>query len=106
MVISKALPGLSTNPATDGLSTTDFASLSGGFNPTGTITFNLYAVPNCSGTPVSSGSVTVFGDGTYASPQVTPSQAGIYWWTAAYSGDAANEAVTSPCSAGQVVIGP
>ncbi len=75
----------------------DTASLAGGVNPTGTITFTLFH--NGGGTPVNTETVTVNGDGAYSTPTgfTLPSSGtatGTYQWDAAYSGDANNPAVS------------
>jgi hypothetical protein len=67
----------------------DTATLSGGSNPTGKINFSLTA-PD--GSTISVGTVTVHGDGSYTSPDFTPTEAGAYIWQASYGGDAFNEA--------------
>ena len=67
----------------------DSATLAGGYNETGTITFTLTA-PN--GTTTTVGTVTVSGNGTYSSPTVTATQVGTYVFHANYSGDALNNA--------------
>ena len=72
----------------------DSATLSGGYNPTGTITFTLYA-PNGT-TVVDTVSVTVNGNGTYQTPNgYTPTSAGTYEWVASYSGDTDNNLFTT-----------
>jgi hypothetical protein len=70
----------------------DTAHLSGGDNPTGTITFNLYGAGDtgCAGNPVFTSTVTVAGNNDYTSASFTPTSAGAYRWVASYSGDAAN----------------
>jgi hypothetical protein len=87
----------------------DSAVLSGGRAPTGTITFNLYAAGDttCS-TSLATGTATVTGNGTYASPVVTENTAGSYQWVASYSGDANNKAIADACGqpAEQVVVTP
>jgi hypothetical protein len=71
----------------------DTALLSGGSNPTGTITFTLY---NPSNVPVYTDVVTVNGNGSYDTTTGTnpggylPTVAGTYLWTAVYSGDSNN----------------
>ena len=67
----------------------DTATLSGGYNPTGTITFTLY---NPNGTLVDTVTVTVSGDGSYTTPTgytlpTTGTVTGTYQWDASYSGD-------------------
>ena len=68
---------------------------------TGTITFNVYGPDDedCSGEPSFTSEVDVNGEGDYSSEEFTPSAAGTYRWTAEYSGDDNNDAVTSACNA-------
>jgi hypothetical protein len=107
---AKASPAITTSPSpggTVGAAVKDTAALSGGHSPTGTITFNLYgpsATANCSTTAVDTEKVTVTGDGNYTSPSFTPAQAGTYWWTASYGGDAANNPAATNCGDEQVAI--
>src|SRR5689334_2875466 len=81
----------------------DTATLSGGFGPTGTITFNLYGpspFPNCTTTqPVDTETAPVtHGNGGYTTPAgFTPVQAGTYWWTASYNGDTNNNPASTNC---------
>ena len=65
----------------------DSVTVSGGDNPTGTITFTLTA-PNGTTSPV--GTVAIAGDGTYNAPSVVATQVGIYTWHASYGGDGLN----------------
>jgi subtilisin-like proprotein convertase family protein len=101
-VVTQAAPTMSTNAtptATVGNPIADVATLADGFNPTGTITFNLYG-PNdaaCAGTAVFTSTVAVSAGGA-SSDSFTPTSPGIYRWVAAYSGDTNNEAVTSLCN--------
>jgi Bacterial Ig-like domain (group 3) len=90
-----------TTPVTLGNPISDTATLSGGDNPTGTITFNVYGPDDadCSGEPASTSVVDVNGEGDYSSGPFTPLAVGTYRWTAEYSGDANNEAVMSECNA-------
>jgi hypothetical protein len=87
----------------------DSAVLSGGFNPTGTITFNLYGPNNatCTGTPIFTSTVAVVGNGTYGSATLTPVVVGTYRWIANYSGDVNNAATAITCNAANesVVVG-
>jgi hypothetical protein len=89
-------PDLSTtaSPAvTLGASVSDTAHLSGGPDPTGTITFHLYGAADttCAGTPVFTSTVPVAGNNDYKSGSSTPTTAGVYRWVASYSGDANNK---------------
>jgi Ca2+-binding RTX toxin-like protein len=76
-----------------GAKLTDTAMLSGGFNPTGTITFTLYSPSNVA---LYTDVVTVNGSGTYNTSVGTnpggylPSATGTYLWKATYSGDTNN----------------
>ncbi|MDQ1442176.1 MAG: hypothetical protein QOG97_2404 [Acidimicrobiaceae bacterium] len=103
--VSQATPTIVTTASgaiSIGGSISDAAVLSGGFNPTGTITFKVFGPsnPTCTGTGAfTSAPVTVAGNGTYASGPFTPSAAGSYNWVAAYTGDANNATVTSACGA-------
>lgn len=77
------------------------ATLTGTAGPEGSITFDLFGPsdPGCSGTPMSSSSVPVAGNGTYASAGVVVSLPGNYHWTSSYGGDADNAPGASACSA-------
>src|SRR5262249_14334466 len=68
----------------------DRATIAGGFNPTGTLTFELVSSNNRlrAGT---SFSIPVSGNGNYDTPAVTVSLgAGTYHWVVLYTGDANN----------------
>lgn len=98
-----------TQEVTLGQPISDTATLSGGDNPTGTITFNVYGPDDedCSGEPAITSVVDVNGNGDYSSDPTpndlsddfVPEAAGTYRWTAEYSGDDNNDAVTSACNA-------
>jgi hypothetical protein len=92
-IVTTASPGVSVGGTIE-----DQAVLSGGNSPTGTITFHLYAASDkiCS-TVLGTGTTTVNGEGSYASPVITENTAGSYQWTATYSGDANNAAVADTC---------
>ena len=81
-----------------GTKLTDTAVLSGGYNPTGTITFTLYSPSNVA---VYTDVVTVSGDGTYTTATGTnpggylPTVTGTYLWSAIYSGDSNNSGATT-----------
>ena len=77
----------------------DFAFLSGGQAPSGTITFRLYG-PNdatCTGAPVFTSAVPVNGIGNANSAPFTPTAAGVYRWVASYGGDVNNTPVAGAC---------
>jgi uncharacterized repeat protein (TIGR01451 family) len=81
----------------------DVATLSGGTNPTGTITFHLYFGADCSaasevaGSPVTNTQVN--GNGNYPSPSIVVSATGTYHWVASYSGGNNNTGTTTACGA-------
>jgi hypothetical protein len=111
-VIAKAQPALSTvasGATTVGSPIQDRASLSGGADPTGQITFNVYGPDDatCSGSVADTSTVSVSGNGDYTSAPFTPTRAGTYRWVASYSGDGNNDAVTTFCddAAEAVVVG-
>src|SRR2546422_529533 len=79
------------------------ATLAGGVNPGGTITFTLYGpfvqaddAGRCAN-GTGAGRSTVTGNGTYPSSAVTVTRAGRYRWIASYSGDPNNNAVSTSC---------
>jgi len=108
VTIDKATPAIVTTPsggATVGGTISDSAVMSGGVNPTGTLTFDVYG-PNtaCTGTPAFSSTTTVSGNGTYASSTFTPTAAGIYEFVVAYTGDAENAGGTTVCGTELVTV--
>ena len=95
-------PGLATvaSPsAPAGSAIHDTAHVTGGSNPTGTITFRLYGPDNdtCAAPAVFTSTVTVSGVGAYDSAPFTPTAAGTYRWVASYSGDDSNGSVATAC---------
>jgi hypothetical protein len=89
-----ATPIPQSSPTTATMVLSDSATLSGGYNPTGSITFTLYSPTN---TVVDTETVTVSGNGTYNTPNgYAPTTAGTYEWVATYTGDGNNNSVTSP----------
>ena len=114
-VVSPASPSIVTTPApksvtlgTGTVTLNDSAVLSGGSNPTGTITFTLVY----KGTTVDTETVTVSGNNTYSTPigYTLPSSGtvtGTYQWNATYSGDGNNTAVSeNNAAAEQVIVNP
>jgi hypothetical protein len=91
-ITTTASPGVAV-----GGQVTDTAILSGGTNPTGTITFTLYSDPACN-IQVFTDQVTVAGNGTYTSDPFTTTAAGTFHWRASYSGDAAHNPVANACN--------
>ena len=100
--VNSAAPTLVTaadETVTVGAQISDTATLSGGFNPTGTITFQLYDNATCTGTPVFTDSKTVNGNGDYGPVNYTTTATGTYYWLASYSGDSNNQSATHSCGA-------
>ncbi len=94
--VNQATPSISTTASGSvavGGNISDSATLSGGFNPTGTVTFKLYGPGDttCS-TAIATSTATVNGNGTYHSAVFTTGAVGTYNWTASYGGDADNAA--------------
>jgi len=103
VVVSAAGPVLTTQASSSvvvGGTIHDTATMAGGFNPSGTITFTAFANSTCSGAPAfTSASVPVAGNGSYGSGNFTPSGAGTYTFVASYSGDSSNTPFTTACFA-------
>jgi hypothetical protein len=100
VVVTQATPTIRTAASASvavGGTITDTAVVTGGFEPTGTVTFKAYAPTDttCS-TPVFS-SVEPVAVSTVSAPYAPPA-AGAYKWIASYSGDANNAAVAGACS--------
>ncbi|HEU0297497.1 MAG TPA: DUF11 domain-containing protein [Anaerolineales bacterium] len=110
-IVNKAGPSLLTTPdpssGTVGVPLNDSATLSDGFNPTGTITFDLYdpSDATCSGAPAFTDVVPVNGNGTYPTSSGFASNAvGVWHWTATYSGDSNNNPASSGCADEPVTV--
>jgi hypothetical protein len=112
-VVSPAGPSISTTPGGSvvfgsGAKLSDSATLSGGYNPTGTVTFSLY---NPSNVVVYTDVVTVSGNGSYTTAMGTnpggylPTMTGTYQWVAVYSGDGNTASVTSPSGSEPETVG-
>jgi hypothetical protein len=110
-VVDKATPTLSTS-ATDavglGAQIAATASVGGGHEPTGTVTFELFAPgdADCTGSPVFTATVPLGADGSAASGAFTPIAAGTYAWRTTYSGDADNDTTTGACGPSSNVVAP
>ena len=103
------LPSTASKLYVIGGKVSDSASLKGGSDPTGTITFKLYGPsdPNCTAAPVyASPALTVTGDGSYDSEEYEPTEAGAYHWIASYSGDNNNSAAGGICGEASETVFP
>src|SRR5262249_22762946 len=82
--------------------------LSGGYNPTGTITFTLVY----NGSTVDTETVTVSGNGSYTTPNgftlpISGTVTGTYQWNAVYNGDGNNNTTSeNNNTAERVVVNP
>lgn len=114
VVVKPATPNIVTVPnpngGTVGVTISDSATVSGGFNPTGTVTFALYGPGDttCSGTNLVGGMAgfanVALSGGSASSAGYKTLAVGTYNWVATYSGDSNNVSVTSPCGTEQVVV--
>ena len=101
--VTKASPNLTataTSTVVVGGTITDQATLSGGFSPSGEVTFKVYppADTTCTSTPLETDSAPI-DSGIATSGDFLTQQAGDFRWTATYEGDANNEAVSLGCNA-------
>ncbi len=105
--VGKASPSISTLQSAGGPVGTilnDTATLSGGINPTGSVTFKLFA-PSDATCSAAAAYTDVDATAPYAtSPGFASDAAGVWHWTADYAGDANNNATSSPCTAEPVTV--
>ncbi len=111
VAVGMASPTFSTSPSSGGTVGTvvlnDTATVGGGFQPGGSITFSLYSNSACTGTPfyTTSPPITVSGAGEYTTANTTPADAaGTWYWTASFSGDANNNPASSECGVETVAV--
>lgn len=102
VVVTPAAPAIATQASPSvplGGTVSDTATLTGAFNPTGTITFRLYGPGDtaCTGVPVFTSVRSVVTGGATSEP-FTPTAPGTYRWIASYSGDANNLPATGACA--------
>ena len=76
-------------------SVTDSATVFGGTDPAGDVTFNLYSDDACSSEVFTS--TNALSGGSATSGSFTPTSPGTYYWIATYNGDANNNAVSGSC---------
>ena len=103
-----ATPSISTSQqppsATVNSSIADQATVSGGDNPTGTVTFTLYNNPNGTGTPLFTDPNEPLSGGVATSKGYTATATGTDYWVATYNGDSSNNPVSSGNAAEPVTI--
>ncbi len=108
--VTAATPTISTaasGSVAPGGTITDTATIASGFNPTGTITFNLFGPNNatCAGAVAFTTTTAVSGNGNYPSAGFSGTLQGTYRWIAAYSGDANNSPVSGVCNDANESVG-
>jgi uncharacterized repeat protein (TIGR01451 family) len=100
-VVNPASPDISTSATpsvTVGGDISDTATVTGGYSPTGTVTFVLYSDDECSKVVDGAGSTSDLGqDGTAQSDPYTTTAAGTYYWVATYNGDDNNNKASGGC---------
>ena len=108
VVITPASPSIKTTQqpatATVGTSISDIATVSGGDNPTGTVTFSLYNNASASGTPLYTDADEPLTSGVATAKGYTATATGTDYWVATYNGDSNNSPVTSGATDEPVVI--
>lgn len=105
VTVMKALPVLAAEayPRTAAIglgpvSLSDAASVSGGFNPSGSITFlAYYSNASCGGVPLFASILQVSGNGYYTSQTFSPPGPGSYQWKTVYPGDVNNSPIETQC---------
>jgi hypothetical protein len=110
-VVDKATPTVDTSATAEvglGGQIAATANVGGGHEPTGTVTFQLFAPGDaaCTGSPVFTATVPLGADGSAASGAFTPIAAGSYAWRTIYSGDADNDSVAGGCGPSSSVTAP
>lgn len=111
VTVTSAAPALTTTASPGGATgvvvLNDSATVSGGYSPGGSVTFNLYSPSQTcgTGTPAYTQTVPVSGNGTYTTSSTTPAATGGTWsWTASYSGDPNNKSAASGCGQETVTV--
>jgi hypothetical protein len=91
-----------------GTAVTDTATLSGAVagGATGTVTYNVYSNSTCTTLVQAAGKEVVSGGKVPNSAAVTLTTAGIYYWTASYSGDASDQPSASACGSEKLTVTP
>jgi hypothetical protein len=90
--------------ATVGSSIADQATVTGGDNPTGTVTFNLYSNSTGTGPALFTDADVALVSGVATSSGYTATATGTDYWVATYNGDSNNASVTSGVAAEPVTI--
>ena len=105
--VGKASPGISTTPSAGGVigvTLNDTATLSGGYSPTGAVTFKLFAPSDATCSGAAAYTDTDLTAPYATSPGFVSNAVGVWHWTADYAGDANNNPVSSACAAEAVTV--
>ncbi len=106
-LFTKASPSVSTQQSAGGdvgVTLNDTASVTGGSNPTGSVTFRLYPPSDASCTGAASYTDTDVSAPYATSPGFVSNAAGVWHWTAVYNGDVNNNPATSTCASEPVTV--
>ncbi|HEV2235574.1 MAG TPA: hypothetical protein VGR57_02840 [Ktedonobacterales bacterium] len=97
---------LSATTVNTGTAVHDSATLSGAtFDAGGTVTYTVFTDNNCSSAVLNSSSTVNVTNGVVPDSQpVTFNTPGTFFWQAAYSGDAHNDAAKSACTSEQLIV--
>jgi hypothetical protein len=110
VTITLAIPSINTaqqpTTAVVGTLVADQATVTGGDDPTGTVTFNLYINSTGSGTPLFTDADVALVNGVATSAGYTATATGTDYWVATYNGDANNSAVTSDTALEPITVTP
>ena len=86
MVTVGRTPAISTTESTNSIvvggAISDTATVSGGYSPTGTVTFNLYTNPDREGTPLFTDANEPLSGGVASSASYTTTATGSDYWVA------------------------
>ena len=108
VAVTAATPTISTTVSTASIvvggAISDSATVSGGYSPTGTVTFNLYNNATATGTPLSTDANEPLSGGVATSKSYTTTATGTDYWIATYNGNANNISVASGAAAEPVVV--
>ncbi len=111
VTVGKASPTIATTPnpssALFGAALNDTAHVSGGFSPSGNVTFSLYGPsdPTCTGQALYTKTVDLSGSDAATTDGPSANAVGTYHWTATYNGDGNNETASSACASEAVDVG-
>jgi len=107
VTVTKATPSVLTAQlpasAAIGASIADKAVVSGGYNPTGTVTFDLYDNSNATGSPLYTDTEPLSSKSATSAGYV-PTATGTYYWVATYNGDSDNNSSSSGTSDEPVTV--